>query len=47
MWAETHGNETYIFHNGKVIYKRWVSKSGKKTQPSVIFNEEWPNEQVL
>lgn len=47
MWAKIIGHETYIFHNGKVIYKSWRDKKGKKTQLSVIFNSNgWPNEEI-
>jgi hypothetical protein len=47
MWAERIGHELYIFWRGKLIYKRWVGKNGKKTQASVIFNEKWPNVEVI
>lgn len=47
MWAQQIGHELYVFWRGKVIYKRWTSKSGKKTQPSVLFNEQWPNEEII
>jgi hypothetical protein len=47
MWTKRIGNELYIYWRGKVIYKRWIGKNGQKTQPSIIFNEKWPNEQVV
>jgi len=46
MWAEKIGHELYVFWRGKIIYKSWLTKSGKKTQPSVLFNEKWPNEEI-
>lgn len=26
LWKERIGDELYVFHNGKLIYKRWISK---------------------
>jgi len=39
MWSKRVGNELYVFHNGEIIYKKWL---GHK-QPSVLFNKKWPN----
>lgn len=47
MWSRTCRHELYVFLNGIPIYKRWTTKSGKKTQPSVLFNKEWPNVEIL
>lgn len=47
MWCESRGHETYIFHNGMLICKRWRDKDGNKTQPSVLFNNYWPNEEII
>ena len=48
MWAKRVGDELYIFRAGKVIYKKWFTKNGKKKQPSVLFNENgWPNEDII
>ena len=47
MWSKKIGNELYVYHNGKVIYKRWTDKKGKKTQPSILLNDNgWPNEWI-
>lgn len=48
MWSKQVGHELYVYHDGRVIYKRWTTKSGNKTQPSVIFNDNgWPNVEVI
>lgn len=48
MWSETHGHELYVFCNGELVYKRWTSRSGRKTQPSLLFNTNgWPNEWII
>lgn len=47
FWAERHGDELYVFYCGVLIYKRWYkSNSNVKKQPSIIFNEQWPNEWI-
>lgn len=47
MHAIYKDGETYIYKDGQLVMKRWVGKTGKKTQPSVLFNiNGWPNEQV-
>lgn len=47
MRSEKIGNHLFIFWNGKMIYKRWLNKTGEKTQPSILLNENgWPNEWV-
>lgn len=33
MWSEKHGNELYVFRNGLLIYKKWLS-----TGRSVLLN---------
>jgi len=48
MWSIREANHLYVFHNGELIYKRWLKKDGvTKTQPSVLFNKYWPNEQIV
>lgn len=44
MWNVREKNHLYVFHNGELIYKRWIGKDGHKTQPSLLFNKQWPNE---
>lgn len=47
MWSVKIGNHVFVLHNGQVIYKRWVKKSGEKAQPSVLFGKNgWPNERI-
>ena len=41
MWAERHGNHVFVYWNGKPIYKSYDSG-----EPSVLFNEEWPNVRI-
>lgn len=26
IWKERHGDELYVFYNGQLIYKRWISR---------------------
>lgn len=26
IWKEIHGDELYVYFNGEVIYKRWISR---------------------
>ena len=47
MWCEKVDNHIYIFHNGEVIYKGFIGPRGAKTQPSVLFNKHFPNEQII
>lgn len=47
MWSKRVDNHIFIFHNGQPIYKSWFSKSGKKTQPSLLFNKYWANEWIV
>lgn len=47
MTSKQIGHELYVWHNGQLVYKRWTNKSGKKTQPSLLFNVNgWPNEWI-
>ena len=47
MWSKKVGNELYVFHNGAVIYKRWLNKNGGKRQPSILIGKNgWPNEWI-
>jgi len=46
IWSERHGRELYIYHDGVVIYKRWLNEDGSKRQPSMLFNEVWPNVRI-
>lgn len=46
MWSEKRDNHLYVFRNGILIFKRWLNKAGKKTQSSLLFNKNWPNEWV-
>lgn len=41
MWSERHGDEVYVYHNGRLIYKRWLNEDGTKRR-SALFNEQWP-----
>ena len=36
MWAEKHGNHTYIYWRGQPIYKRW---DNDPNHPSIIFDK--------
>lgn len=42
-----HENHLYVFYEGKLIYKQWLDENGKKTEPSMIFNEVFPNEKII
>ena len=35
MYSERIGNEIYVYHNGKLIYKRWLKKQSKDQQLSM------------
>lgn len=40
MYSERIGNEIYVYHNGKLIYRRWLKKnSNQKAQNSIIIND--------
>lgn len=42
MWTTKNKNELYVWRNGELVYKRWVSK-----QPSLLYNTNgWPNEWI-
>jgi hypothetical protein len=44
MWSKRAFNHVFVFCNGSLIYKRWCKpNSTEKSQPSMIFNEKWPN----
>lgn len=43
MWSERCGNEVYVFHNGELVYKRWLDDNGQKRQPSLLANKGWPS----
>ena len=47
IWSEKHGAEIYVFHNGKLIYKRWIDAAGNKRQPSMLFNRQWPSVSII
>lgn len=47
MWSERIGNHLYVYHNGVLIYKSWLTKSGNKTQPSLLFNKYLPNAEII
>lgn len=48
MWSKRIGHELYVFFAGKLIYKKWFKKgTNEKSQPSVLFNKQWPNEEIL
>lgn len=38
MWSEKKGNHLFVYHNGKLVYKQWLNKKGKKTEPSLLWN---------
>ncbi len=45
---ERIGNHLFVYHNGKLVYKRWYKKdSSEKAQPSLLWNiNGWPNEWI-
>lgn len=49
MWSERRDNHLYVYHNGVLVYKRWIDKQGKKTQPSLLWNAVigWLNEWII
>lgn len=48
MWSVRKDNHLYIFRNGELVYKRWIGKDNKKTQPSILINTNgWPNEWIV
>jgi hypothetical protein len=47
IWTEKKANHVFIYHNGTLIYKRWIDANGRKTEASMIFNIYWPNEKVI
>lgn len=47
MWSEVRDNHVYVYHNGQLIYKKWIDKKGQKIQPSILINNNgWPNEYI-
>ncbi len=33
------GDEVFIYHNGKLMMKRWLKPNGEKRQPTALLNE--------
>lgn len=48
MWPEIKDNHLYVYWRGTLIYKRWIGKNNKKTQPSILLSKKgWPNEWIV
>ena len=44
MWSKKVDNHLFVFHNGVVIFKRWIGKRGGKTEDSLVFDKKgYPN----
>jgi hypothetical protein len=47
IWAERRGDEVYVFHNGKLLMKRWLKPgTDEKRLASALFNDGWPVERI-
>lgn len=49
MWSEIKDNQLFVYHNGKLVYKRWYKKNSvEKRQPSLLWNRVigWLNEWI-
>lgn len=42
-----HLNHLYVFYNGDLIFKRWLRPDGSKSEPSLIYNDVFPNEKII
>lgn len=41
MYSEEKDGHLYIYHNGKLVYKKWL----RHKQPSLLWNiNGWPHE---
>jgi hypothetical protein len=49
FWTERIGNEIFLFHNGEIVYKRWLKPgTTEKRQPSFLFQSKgWRGEYII